>query len=322
MPEPELASAPRPRVITGVFTLLRLVPVLSWSVSATLLGLAAAIGTLGWRPSFAWDALLVLVGTVSFQGLVAHGVNDLEDWRSGTDALSAGMLSGGSRVIPRGLLSRRQVALCAWVAAIVGLAAAAALFVLHGPAVIVVAAIAVWSAVSYTHPLLRLSYRPFVGEILAGWPAVVTIIAGAAVVLTGQAGPGVWAAAAVQATMSVAWVMQHHLPDVPADLRANPPKVTTPALAARLWGPAAARLVPAGYYLFGALGAGVLGVVLHPVFYGSVVIGLLGAREALLTDASSVPDVTRREFNMIALTGANAALLIMAFLYGGLAVAG
>jgi len=58
------------------------------------------------------------------------------------------------------------------------------------------------------------------------------------------------------------------------------------------------------------------------VFYGSAVLGLLGARQALLTDALSVPDITRREFDMIALTGANAALLIMAFLYGGLAAVG
>ena len=305
--------------MNGLWTLFRFIPVLSWGVTATVMGVAAAAGTASWRLSYLGDGLLVLAGAMAFQGIVAHGLNDLADWRSGTDALSPGLLSGGSRVIPRRLLTEKQVGAAARLAAAVGLACAGVLYLRHGPAVLPVAAVALWSSIAYTQAPLRLAYLPFIGELAAGWPAVITIVVGTTVVLTGGAGPGVWAAGAVQSTLSVAWVMQHHLPDLWADLAATPPKVTTPAWVARRWGGAVARLVPAGYFLIGtALSAG-LALTLHPVFWGSAALGALGAREALATDVTSVPDITRRQLKMIALTGANAALLVLGFLAGGLA---
>ncbi len=319
---PAPARPGAPGLVAGIWTLFRVVPVLSWSVSATLVGLAAAVGATGWRPSYLLDGLLMLAGASIFQGIVAHGVNDLEDWRSGTDPRSAGILSGGSRVIPRSLLSARQVARVTWWAVWLGLACAAALYARHGSVVVPVALAGLWSAVAYTQPPLRLAYHPFAGELLAGWPAVLAIVAGAYAVLAGRPGPGVWGAAAVQATLAVAWVMQHHLPDIPADLAATPPKVTTPALFARRWGLSAGRLVPAGYFAAGALLSVLLGMALHPVFFGSGVIAGLGAREAWLTDSGAVPDITRRQLRMISLVAANAALLVLGFLYGGLAAAG
>ena len=305
--------------MNGLWTLFRFVPVLSWGVTATVMGVAAAAGTASWRLSYLGDGLLVLAGAMAFQGIVAHGLNDLEDWRSGTDALSPGLLSGGSRVIPRRLLTEKQVGAAARLAAAVGLACAGVLYLRHGPAVLPVAAVALWSSIAYTQAPLRLAYLPFIGELAAGWPAVITIVVGTTAVLTGGAGPGVWAAGAVQSTFSVAWVMQHHLPDLWADLAATPPKVTTPAWVARRWGGAAARLVPAGYFLIGTAVSAGLALTLHPVFWGSAALGALGAREALTTDVTSVPDITRRQLKMIALTGANAALLVLGFLAGGLA---
>ncbi len=306
-----------PRLGAGLWALFRFLPVLSWSASATAVGVAAAVGRTGWRPSFIVDGLLMLAGSALLQGFVAHGVNDTEDWRSGTDVLSPGLLSGGSRVIPRSLLGPGQLAGVVWAAGAAALLCAAILFLRHGPMVLPVAAVGLWAAVAYTKPPLRLAYRPFIGELLAGWPAVVAIIAGAAAVLSGPPRAGVWAAAAVQATVSVAWVMQHHLPDVGADLLATPPKRTTPAWFARKWGPAAARLAPAGYFLLGAAGSLALGLFLHPVFLGSSLLAALAARQALATDVTSVPDITVRQLRMIALTGANAALLILGFLCGG-----
>lgn len=304
---------------SGLWALFRSVPVLSWSVSDVGLGLAAAVGAAGWKASFALDSLLVLIGATAFQGILAHGVNDLEDWRSGTDPLSPGLLSGGSRVIPRSLMSERQVAWAAAGAAVLGLGCAAALHVRHGAVVWPVAAVGLWSAVAYTLPPLRLAYRPLVGELVAGWPAPVAIIVGTFTVLAGRPGPGVWAAGAVQATFSVAWVMQHHLPDVPADLRAGPPKLTTPAWVARRWGPRAARLVPAGYYAVAGVAAAFLGLLWHPAFLGSAALAVLCARQGFLTHTSSVADITSRQLRMIALTALNAAWLAAAFLFWRLA---
>jgi len=302
----------------ALFTLFRTIPVLSWTGGALAVGVAAAAAAAGWRTSYLIDVPLMAAGAALFQGLVTHAVNDLEDWRSGTDPLSPGLLSGGSRVIPRSLLSEREVWWVAVLALMAALALSALLYLRHGPVVLAVAATGVWVAVSYTLPPLRLSYRPFVGELLAGWPAVFAIIIGAFVILAGPPNPAVWAAAAIQATLSIAWVMQHHLPDVTSDLRASPTKVTTPAYFSRRWGLPAGRAVPAGYHLTAAVLSVVAGLSLHPAFLGSALLAGLGAREALATDVSSVPDITRRELRMIALTGANALFLALAFLFGGL----
>jgi 1,4-dihydroxy-2-naphthoate octaprenyltransferase len=307
------------RLGPGLWALFRFLPVLSWSAGATAVGLASAVGAVGWRPTFVLDGFLIGASTALLQGFVAHGLNDLEDWRSGTDLLSPGLLSGGSRVIPRSLLSLRQIAKAALGAAILGLVAASTLYVRHGPEVIGVAAVGFWAAVAYSRPPLRLAYRPFAGELLAGFPAVVAIIAGTHAVLAGPPGAGVWAAATLQALISVAWVMQHHLPDVPADLRAKPPKLTTPAWLALRRGQPAARLVAVSYFLAAATASSILGVILHPLFWGSAALAALGAREAYLTRATSVTDITGRQLRMIALSGAHCALLILGFLYGDLA---
>lgn len=306
------------RLARGLWTLFRLIPVLSWTGGAVAVGGAAAVAAVGWRPGLLLDLALVAAGAAALQGLVAHGVNDLTDWRSGTDPLSPGLLSGGSRVIPRRLLSEGEVSGAVWLGLAVGLASAALLYVRHGPPVLLVALVGVWSTVSYTVLPLRLAYRPFVGELAAGWPAVVAIIAGTVAVLAGWPGPAVWAAATVQATISVAWVMQHHLPDIAADLAASPVKLTTPAYFALRWGPAAARLVPAGYHLAAALESAALALFLHPVFAASALLAVAGVREAWRTDVTSVPDITRRQLRMIGLCGLSALVLAAAFLTGSL----
>lgn len=302
----------------AVWTLFRFIPVLSWSLSATLIAAAAVVGRIGWRVSLLPDILLVALGTSLFQGLIAHGINDLEDWRSGTDRHSPGILSGGSRVIPRSLLNRAGVARAVAAAMVLGLGSGLALHFRHGPVVWLVVLVGLWSAVAYTAPPLRLAYRPLAGELLSGWPAVVAMIVGGVAVMGAPEAPGavVWAAAAIQATFSVAWVMQHHLPDIAADLGASPPKVTTPAYFARRWGLQAARLVPAGYYVLAAAISLVAATVVGPAFAVSAPLAAVAAGQAVATDVSSVPDITRRQLRMMAITGANAAFLAAAFLAG------
>lgn len=309
------------RLLTGLATLFRLIPVLSWSVSAVALGLAAAVGRVGWQPAFALDAALILAGAAAFQGFVAHAANDFIDWRSGTDLLSAGQLSGGSRVLPRAWLREADLVLVTGGALLVGLGAASALFVRRGEVALVVAAVAAWSSLAYTLPPFRLAYRPLVGELGAGWPAVLTLVVGTAAALSGEVGAAVWGAGALQATMCVGWLMHHHLPDVAADLAARPTKLTTPAWLFRYFGPRAARLPAAGYYLSGALGGTVLGILVHPLFLASAVLSGLAAAEGLRTDPLDVGDITRRQLRMMAFTAANALVLAWGFLVSGLGAA-
>ena len=57
-----------------------------------------------------WYYLGAVTLGVLIQGLLAHSVNEVEDWRSGTDRhASPRVISGGSKVIVAGLLSPRAL---------------------------------------------------------------------------------------------------------------------------------------------------------------------------------------------------------------------
>jgi len=91
--------------LRGIWLELRVIPVLLWSFSAITLGtaLAADGGTL-----HGWYYLGAVTLGLLIQGLIAHCVNELEDWRSGTDRHdSPRVISGGSKVLVAGLLTTR-----------------------------------------------------------------------------------------------------------------------------------------------------------------------------------------------------------------------
>ncbi len=98
------------RVLLGLWLEIRVIPVLLWSFTAITLGTALA-----WRDgdgiSVGGYLAAVAVG-VLLQGLVAHCVNEIADWRSGTDRdPSPRVISGGSKVIASGLLGTRELRL-------------------------------------------------------------------------------------------------------------------------------------------------------------------------------------------------------------------
>ena len=68
--------------LRGLWLELRVIPVLLWSFSAITLGtaLAARGGIL-----HGWYYLGAVALGVLIQGVLAHTVNEIEDWRSGTD---------------------------------------------------------------------------------------------------------------------------------------------------------------------------------------------------------------------------------------------
>ena len=105
------------RVLLGLWLEIRVIPVLLWSFTAITLGTALA-----WRDgdgiSVGGYLAAVAVG-VLLQGLVAHCVNEIADWRSGTDRDPAPrVISGGSKVIASGLLGTRELRLVGFAAAI------------------------------------------------------------------------------------------------------------------------------------------------------------------------------------------------------------
>ena len=113
--------------------------------------------------------MAVAVG-VLLQGLVAHCVNEIADWRSGTDRDPAPrVISGGSKVIASGLLGPRALrARSGWrrplAAAAIGPGGGGHLGL--GPRRST-ASPASAGAVLYTLPPVRAAYRPFGGEAIA-----------------------------------------------------------------------------------------------------------------------------------------------------------
>lgn len=213
------------RILLGLWLEIRIIPVLLWSFTAITLGTALA-----WRDggqiTIAGYLVAVAVG-VLLQGLVAHSVNEIADWRSGTDRDPAPrVISGGSKVIASGLLRPRDLAVVGVVAAVaaaaIGLVAAAT----WGWVLLAYGAAGLAGAVLYTLPPVRAAYRPFSGEAVA-FVCIWGCTTGAYVLQRGELSGGVALAGIAYAASCVAMLMMHHYLDRVPDSRAFPPKTTT-----------------------------------------------------------------------------------------------
>lgn len=299
------------RALLGLWLEIRVIPVLLWSYTAITLGTALA-----WRDggdiSVAGYLAAVTVG-VLLQGLVAHSVNEIADWRSGTDRdPSPRVISGGSKVIASGLLGPRALAVigatAAVAAAVVGLLAAMAwgwILVLYGLAGLA-------GAVLYTLPPLRAAYRPFTGESVA-FACIWGCTTGAYVLQRGELSGGVALAGIAYAASCVAMLMMHHYLDRVPDSRAFPPKTTTIVLLA-----GAGRRYAELWAVIALAGAIVLAALVDRRF----AIAAAGFAAALALHHTVSPDdpasVTRNELGVI-LLGMAAGLGTSAALAPGLA---
>lgn len=199
---------------------------------------------------------LLTIAAFTIHGVLTHALNDYTDFHSGTDEYSPAILSGGSRVVQKGMISVNSLRqLGKWLTILLLiLAMLLALFSQYKLAILLL--IGIWSAASYSLPPLRLSYRPFLGEWLSLFPAILFL---------GFAGPWIvlgsiplWAIqnAVINALFCMAWVMVHHIPDLKADKRAIPMKRTSVVWFADKFGLYYARF-PALIYLFAVLFCGV-----------------------------------------------------------------
>ncbi|MCI4371556.1 MAG: prenyltransferase, partial [Thermoplasmata archaeon] len=151
----------------GWFLEFRLIPVLLWSYTAVVLGTAVAYHATGTLSPIWFFVALALGGLI--QGWVTHAINEIYDWRSGTDRVDgARALSGGSRVRNLALLTERDLW---WIFAVSSLLVAAL-------TIWVIVARAAWLAflivggyvlgVIYTLPPIATAYRPLEGEWFGG----------------------------------------------------------------------------------------------------------------------------------------------------------
>jgi 1,4-dihydroxy-2-naphthoate polyprenyltransferase len=243
-------------VLRGGWILLRSIAVIFSSVATIISSLlplflnnAMPLGNMLMLFAFLTIAAFII------HGVLTHALNDYTDFHSGTDEFSPAILSGGSRVVQNGIMSLdnlRQLGKGLTISLLI-IAGLLALFAQYELAILLL--IGIWSAASYSLPPLRLSYRPFLGEWLSLFPAILFL---------GFAGPWIvlgsiplWTLqnAVINALFCMAWVMVHHIPDLEADKRAVPMKRTSVVWFADRFGLFYARF-PALIYLFAALFCG------------------------------------------------------------------
>lgn len=290
--------------IKGLWQLIRIIPVLSWSgagVLTTLLPLVLYHNAPLWL-------VFPFIGGVLVQGLLAHSINDLTDYNSKTDQYSPGILSGGSRVIQKGLLTIPQLKALILLLLFLGIFSEF-LFIENDQYVLsIVMAIGIWSALSYSLPPLRLSYAPFIGEWLCAFPAMISLSLTSPLFYLHNLPDWAIENAIVHAFLSLGWLMIHHIPDCDADKTALPCKNTTVVWSLhhfrnKKW---AAKL-PAFFYITLA-GLFVLSFfVQRPLATaGSFFIILSILYLVFHTDPDSLEKVTLTEMKVIVLTFCNA----------------
>jgi len=214
--------------LSGGWSLLRLVAVMSSSVTAIISSLIPLFIHHSYSAThLVFMFFLLSGGAVVIHGMLTHLFNDYTDFLSGTDEHSPGILSGGSRVIQKGIFKPGVVWRLGKTLAVVLLLLSIILAIMGQGKLSILILIGVWAAASYSLPPFRLSYRPFLGEWLSLFPSILFL---------GLAGPWLmlnqipmWAVqnAVINALICMAWVMVHHIPDLEADQKAEPIKETT-----------------------------------------------------------------------------------------------
>ncbi len=295
-----------PRAL-GVFLEFRLIPVLLWSFTAVILGTALAFhetGVLDWRWFLATLAIATLV-----QGFATHSVNEIYDWKSGTDRADVPRaLSGGSKVLNRGLLTVRG--LWAVFAASSALIAILTSYLVAARTWAVLAFVlpGYLSGLLYTMPPVRTAYRPFAGELSGGFLGVLLCVLGGYYIQTLTISAAAIVAAVAYACVCVAMLLMHHYLDVEADLAATPPKRTTVAFLGRKAG----KAYTVAYALAALAGFGVL-AVWSPPFLAAVPFAAIAVVAHIRTRPADPASVTKNELAVIQLgiaTGLSVAVVI------------
>src|SRR5438309_6311091 len=256
----------------GWFLEFRTIPVLLWSYTSVALGTALAVLDGGRLGPLWFLVAMALAGLV--QGWETHAINEIFDWRSGTDRDgSPRALSGGSKVRNLGLLGERDL----WIifavssAGVAGLAALVALTRVSWLVLLIAAGYVL--GLLYTLPPISTAYRPVAGEFLGGFPGVLLAGLGAYGVQTLRLSWTVIAVISAHAFVCTAMLVMHHYLDVRSDAAATPEKRTS-VLA---FGPRRARRYATGLALSGAIVYGLAGLFVHPAFLLGAVLTLAAA---------------------------------------------
>jgi len=164
--------------LKGYFMLFRILPVMVWSLTGSLVGTALALLD---DPALDWSAfLLVFAIAALIQGYPTHIINEIYDWQSGADSHELGtQKSGGSKVLQAHLLTIPDLWFAFWVSHL-GLAILVAACIVTVDVKIVLYFIipGYLAGLFYTLPPFRFAYRPFLGEWLGGFSGIFFLVLG------------------------------------------------------------------------------------------------------------------------------------------------
>ncbi|WP_130859062.1 prenyltransferase [Gracilibacillus phocaeensis] len=295
------------RSFKGIGMLLRLVAVIFSSVAALL----SATLPLMMHYSLSWFSvgstfMLLLIGAIVIHGGLTHALNDIADHQSGTDQVSPGILSGGSRVIQTNTLPITMLKQLGLWLSLVLLLAAFLFAVFDYREFAILTLVGVWGAVFYSMRPLQLSYLPFAGEWLSLFPAMLLLGIAMPWVILDHLPVWAWQNALVNAVWCMAWVMFHHIPDREADRQAKPMKRTSVVWAIDRFGSKWAIFPAILYFLIvGSLCVWI--AFTRPIAaIGAVLILLYAIRIVQQTDIDDIEELTKNEKQLLVLAMATA----------------
>ncbi|MDC0215113.1 UbiA family prenyltransferase [Candidatus Marinimicrobia bacterium] len=180
---------------------------------------AAVTSMLGYQVSWDWLGLTLLAGSLLHIG--TNTSNDYFDHMSGTDALNYNYsnkgLNGGSRSIQMGLISPKGILIVAIVTFSLSAIIGVPLIMKSGLPILWLGLIGFFSGLFYTAPPFRFSSRKGMGELLIGLNFGPLMVAGSALVQTGQLFPEAFLAGIPIGFLIAAVVYMNEFPDYDSD---------------------------------------------------------------------------------------------------------
>ena len=211
---------PKISILTKIFTwmvIMRL-PFLSATFVPIFAG-AAVTSMLGQDVSWGWLMLTLLAGSLLHIG--TNTSNDYFDHISGTDARNYNYsnkgLNGGSRSIQMGLISPKGILTVAIIAFTLSAVAGIPLIIKSGLSILWLGLIGFFSGLFYTAPPFKFSSRKGMGELLIGLNFGALMVAGSALVQTGQLLPEAFLAGIPIGFLIAAVVYMNEFPDYDSD---------------------------------------------------------------------------------------------------------
>ncbi len=210
---------PEIKLMTKIFTWLVIMrlPFLTATFVPLLVG-AAVAKFLGYDVSWGWLGLTVLGGSLLHIG--TNTANDYFDHTSGTDEANYNYMvpySGGSRSIQMGLISAKGMLTVSLVAFLLSAVVGVPLIQKAGMDVLWLGLIGFVSGFFYTAPPFRFASRKGLGELLIGLNFGPLMVAGSALVQTGQIRPEALLAGIPIGLLVAAIVYVNEFPDHDGD---------------------------------------------------------------------------------------------------------